>query len=133
MPKKISEDQRDIFSKKTIVHLATLMPDGSPQSSPVWVDLDGDRIVINSAKGRVKDKNMRRDPRVALSIIDPDNPFRILMIRGRVTEITSRGADEHIDRMAKKYLDVDKYPFAQPGEERVLYYIETDSVATLGG
>ena len=123
---------RDIFSKKAFVHLSTLMPDGSPQASPVWIDLDGDRIVVNSAAGRVKDKNMRRDPRVAISVVDPENPYRAVMIRGQVVEITSDGAEDHIDSMAKKYMGQDKYPFRQPGEKRVLYYIEVEKLSTMG-
>lgn len=129
---QIPESFRDILEKKSFVHLATLMPDGSPQVSPVWVELEGDRIVVNSAKGRVKDRNIRADPRVALSATDPDNPYRSLMIRGRVVEITEDGADAHIDKLAKKYLDVDEYPFRRPGEIRVKYYIEPEHVATMG-
>src|SRR5437879_4441718 len=97
------------------------MPDGRPQVTPVWFDFDGTNLIVNSAKGRQKDRNMRRDPRVSLAIIDPDNPYRYLEIRGRVSEITEKGAGEHIDKMAKKYLGADKYPYAQPGEVRVLY------------
>jgi PPOX class probable F420-dependent enzyme len=108
------------------------MSDGSPQASAVWVDTDGSSIVVNSAEGRLKDRNMRRDPRVAISVTDPDNPYRSLMIRGRVVKITNDGADEHINRMAKKYMGVDKYPFRQPGEVRVLYYIEPERVAVMG-
>lgn len=129
---ELPEAYRDIFHKRAFGHLATRMPDGSPQTSPVWVELQGDRIVVNSAKGRIKDKNMRADPRVAMSITDPENPYRSLMIRGRVMKITEEGADKHIDRMAKKYLDKDRYPFRAPGEVRVLYYIEPAKVATMG-
>lgn len=131
MTQKLSQKHRDIFSKKAFVHLATCMPDGSPQVSPVWVDLDGDRIVVNSAKGRVKDRNMRADSRVALSITDPDNPYRSIAIRGKVVEITEEGADAHIDKMAKKYLGRDKYPNRAPDEVRVLYYIEPERVAAM--
>ena len=131
MAKKLPEKWKDILSKKAFVHLATRMPDGSPQVTPVWVDIDGGRIVINSAKGRVKDRNMRRDPRVGLSVTDPDDPYRALMIRGRVVKITEEGADDHIDKMAKKYLGQDKYPNRRPDEERVLYYIEPERVATM--
>jgi PPOX class probable F420-dependent enzyme len=124
---------RDIFAKRSFVHLATLMPDGSPQVSPVWVDVDGDQVVINSAQGRMKDENMRRDPRVALSVTDPDNPYRSVMMRGRVVDITTEGADEHIDRMAKKSLDQDKYPFRGKDEVRVIYRIEVDKISIMGG
>ena len=129
---KIPEAFQDILDKKTLVHLATTGRDGSPQVSPVWVDRDGDTIIINSAKGRVKDRNMRSHAQVALSATDPDNPYRALMIQGRVVKITEDGADAHIDKMAKKYLGQDKYPFRSPTEVRVKYYIEPLKVATMG-
>jgi PPOX class probable F420-dependent enzyme len=129
---KIPEAFQDILDKKTLVHLATTGKDGSPQVSPVWVDREGDTIIINSAKGRVKDRNMRSHARVALSATDPDNPYRALMIQGRVVKITEDGADAHIDKMAKKYLGQDKYPFRSPTEVRVKYYIEPLKVATMG-
>jgi PPOX class probable F420-dependent enzyme len=117
---------------KAYASLGTLMRDGSAQVTPVWFDTEGDSIRINSAKGRVKDRNMRRDPRVALAIIDPSNPYRYLQIRGRVERITEEGADPHIDRLAKKYLGADTYPFSQPGEVRVIYVIRPESVTTMG-
>jgi PPOX class probable F420-dependent enzyme len=132
MTQKLSEEQREIFSKKTFAHLATRMKDGSPQVSPVWVDTEGDHIVVNSAKGRLKDRNMRADPRVALSVTDPDDPYSAIMIRGRVVKITEEGADAHIDKMAKKYLGQDQYPYRTSDEVRVLYYIEPERVGTMG-
>lgn len=123
---------RDILDKKTFVHLATRMKDGSPQVSAVWAEREGDQIVINSAKGRLKDRNIRADERVALSATDPDNPYASFMIRGKVVKITEDGADEHIDKLAKKYLDKDKYPFRSPDEVRVKYYIEPIKVASMG-
>ena len=108
------------------------MPDGSPQVTPVWVDYDGKHVLVNSAEGRRKDKNLRRDGRVALAIMDPENPYRYLQIRGRVAEITNEGASQHIDKMAQKYLGKDKYPYAQPGEVRVLYKIEPEQTQTMG-
>jgi PPOX class probable F420-dependent enzyme len=122
----------DLFQKKAFGAFTTLMPDGSPQTTPVWVDYQGDRIWVNSALGRQKDKNVRRDPRVAITVIDPDNPYRYVEVRGRVREITQSGADEHIDKMAKKYLEQDKYPFRQPNEERVLYKIEVEKAHAMG-
>lgn len=113
----------DLFEKKAFAQLATLMADGSPQVSPVWVDYVDDYILINSAQGRLKDKNIERDPRVAVAIQDPDNPYRKLLIRGRVVEIAIEGADAHIDKMAKKYLGVESYPNRRPGEVRVIYKI----------
>lgn len=124
MTQIIPDHYLDLFEKRAFAHLATLMPDGQPQVTPVWCDFDGHYVLINSARGRQKDRNMRRDPRVTLCIQDPDNPYRYLEIRGRVVEITEQGADAHIDRLAKKYLGVERYPYRQPGEVRVLYKIE---------
>ena len=122
----------DLFQKKAFAGFTTLMPDGSPQTTPVWVDYQNGQVWVNSALGRQKDKNVRRDPRVALSIADPDNPYRYVEVRGKVREITEAGASEHIDRMAKKYLGQDKYPFAAPGEKRVLYKIAVEKTTSYG-
>jgi PPOX class probable F420-dependent enzyme len=132
MADKIPEPFKDLFAKVAYANLATVMPDGSPQVTPVWFDYDGDCLRINSAKGRVKDKNMRRDKRVALSIQDPDNAYRYLAVLGKVEEITEEGADAHIDSLAKKYLGKDKYPFRGPGEVRVIYKIRPEKVSTMG-
>ena len=132
MAKELSEELVELLAKRTFVHLATRMDDGSPQVSPVWVDVDRDCILVNSAKGRLKDRNMRSDPRVALSVTDPENPYLGMMVRGRVVEITEDGADDHIDKMASKYLGKDRYPFRGPGEVRVKYYIEPDRIARIG-
>jgi PPOX class probable F420-dependent enzyme len=132
MSEAIPEKYRDLFNKRAFASLATNMPDGHPQVTPVWVDLDGDHVIVNSAKGRQKDRNLRRDPRVSLAIIDPENPYRYLEIRGRVSEITEDGADAHIDKMAKKYLGVDKYPYRQPGEVRVMYRIQPEHTSMMG-
>ena len=132
MPEVIPEQYRDLFNKKAFASLTTIMPDGSPQTTPVWCDSDGQHVIFNSAKGRQKDRNVRRDPRVAMAIIDPDNPYRYLEIRGKVVEITEQGADAHIDKMAKKYLGKDKYPFGQPGEVRVVYKIRPEHTTTMG-
>ena len=122
----LSDDAREIFAKKAFVHVGTLMPDGSPQVSPVWAELDGDRIVFNTAEGRVKPNNLRRDPRIALSVIDPDDDYHSVLIRGKVVEITEEGADEHVNLMAKKYMGVDEYPFRQPDEVRLRVIVEPD-------
>jgi len=132
MADKIPEPFKDLFAKVAYANLATVMPDGSPQVTPVWFDYDGDCLRINSAKGRVKDKNIRRDKRVALSIQDPDNAYRYLAVRGNVEEITENGADAHIDSLAKKYLGKDKYPFRGPGEVRVIYKIRPEKISTMG-
>ena len=128
----IPDQYKDLLEKKAFAHLGTLMKDGSPQVTPVWFDHDGTHIRINTAKGRWKDKNMRNRPQVALSILDPDNPYRYMQIRGKVVDVTENGADAHIDSLAKKYLDQDKYPFRQPGEARVIYKISVERVTTMG-
>ncbi len=128
----IPQEYADLLQKKAFAHLGTIMKDGSPQVTPIWFDYDGTHIRINSAKGRWKDKNMRARPRVALEIHDPDNPYRFLQIRGRVTAITEEGADAHIDALTKKYLDQDSYPNRQPGEVRVIYTIEVERTSAMG-
>jgi PPOX class probable F420-dependent enzyme len=132
MATQVPDKYADLFQKKAFANLGTLMRDGSPQVTPVWVDYDGKHLRINSALGRVKDKNIRRDPRVSLSIQDPDNPYRYLEVRGKVVEITQKGADEHINSLSQKYLGKPEYPYRQPGEVRVLYKIEPEKVSTMG-
>ena len=122
----IPDSHLDLFKKKAFAHLATLMPSGQPQVTPVWIDYDGHYVRFNTAEGRQKDKNLQRDGRVALSIMDPDNPYRYLEVRGRVADRTRTGADQHIDALAKKYLGQDKYPYRQPGEVRVIYKVEPE-------
>jgi PPOX class probable F420-dependent enzyme len=102
------------------------MPSGSPQVTPVWVDYDGRHVIINTAEGRQKDKNLQRDGRVALSIMDPENPYRYLEVRGHIEQRTLDGADQRIDAMARKYLGQEKYPYRQPGEVRVIYKVAAD-------
>jgi PPOX class probable F420-dependent enzyme len=118
--------------KKAFANLATLMPDGSPQVTPVWLDYAGGAIRINTAKGRVKARNLKVGSPVALAIMDPDEPYRYLQVRGRVRRVVEEGADAHIDALAKKYLGKDKYPFRQPGEIRVIYEIEPKSASGMG-
>jgi PPOX class probable F420-dependent enzyme len=121
-----------VTQKKAFAALATLMRDGSPQVTPVWLDYRGGMIRVNTAKGRVKARNLRPGARVALSIMDPDNPYRYIQIRGRVATAREDGADAHIDGLAKKYLGKDKYPFRRPGEQRIMYEIEPVSVSGNG-
>ena len=128
----IPTSHADILDKKSFAHIATLMPDGTPQVTAVWVDVQDGKVWINSAKGRLKDKNIERDRHVALSATDPENPYRSISIRGKVVEIRTEGADAHIDKMAKKYMGQDKYPFRKPGEERVIYVIEPEKVSVMG-
>jgi PPOX class probable F420-dependent enzyme len=128
MAASIPATHTDLFKKRAFANVATLNADGTPQVTPVWVDWDGTRVLINTARGRIKDRNLRRNPQVALSIADPDNPYRYLGIQGRVAAITEEGADAHIDKMAKKYLDKDTYPFRAAGEVRVIVAIEPEKV-----
>jgi PPOX class probable F420-dependent enzyme len=123
---KIPEKLQDLLAdeKKAFVYLATLMNDGTPQVTPIWFNTDGEYILINSAAGSIKDKNMRARANVALCITDPADPYRYLQIHGEVIEITTEGADDHIDALAFKYLGKDKYPFRQPEEQRVTYKIK---------
>lgn len=118
--------------KKAFANLATVMPDGSPQVTPVWFDYKGGLVRVNSAKGRVKSRNMSEGARVAVAIVDPENPYRYIQIRGRVARVTEQGASEHIDSLSKKYLGKDKYPFGQPGEVRVTFEIEPTSTQVMG-
>lgn len=132
MAELIPEKYLDLLKKPAFANLGTLMRDGSPQVTPVWVDYDGKHVRVNSALGRVKDKNMRRDPRVSVSIQDPENPYRYLEIRGKVVEITQSGADDHINKLTQKYLGKPEYPYRQPGEVRVVYKIEPQKVSSMG-
>jgi PPOX class probable F420-dependent enzyme len=128
----IPETYRDLFEKKAFAHLATVSAAGAPQSTPVWVDFDGTHVRFNTARGRIKDKNLTANPRVALSILDPENPYRYIQVRGRVAEMTEQGADAHIDALAKKYLGQDTYPFRRPGEVRMVVKITPERVQTMG-
>jgi PPOX class probable F420-dependent enzyme len=114
-----------LFQKKTFAHLATLMPDGTPHVTSVWVDYDGQYIIINSARGRLKDRNMEKRRNVAIEITDPDNSDRYLLVRGPVVEITEEGADAHLDKLAQRYFNKDTYPPSMrfEGEVRCLYKI----------
>ena len=131
MPATLSENVKKLFLEPNFAHLATIMPDGSPQVTPVWVEMEGDRIVVNTAEGRIKPRNVRRDPRVAISIVRQENPYQAAYIRGRVVELRHEGADESIDRLAKKYIGQDRYPWRQPGEQRLILVIEPERVATM--
>jgi PPOX class probable F420-dependent enzyme len=126
--KPIPKEAKHLLKDKTFAHVATLMPDGSPQVSPIWIDMEGDQVVFNTAEGRLKPINLRHDPRVAVSMTDPENPYEHLLIRGRVTELTHEGADAHIDALASRYLGVDKYPWAEPNEQRVIVKLDPSKV-----
>jgi PPOX class probable F420-dependent enzyme len=123
----IPQEYLDLFKKPAFAHLATLMPDGSPQVTPVWVDYDGKFILVNTARGRQKDRNMKRDARVAIEIMDPDNPYRYIQVRGKVADITIEGANQHIDKLSKKYTGNEHYQNHRPGEVRVIYKIKPEN------
>jgi PPOX class probable F420-dependent enzyme len=128
----IPESHQDLFRKKAFAHLATVMPGGHPQVTPVWVDYDGTYILVNSARGRQKDRNMRRQTKVGLDIMDPDNPYRYLGILGTVVEVTEEGAEQHIDKLAHKYTGAERYANHRPDQPRVIYKIVPDRVWTMG-
>lgn len=128
MSTEIPDAYRELLTGPVYVQLATHMPDGTIQVNPVWCSFDGERIWINSAKGRVKDRNIRANPAVTVFAGDPENPYRWLEVRGVVNEITETGADEHVDDLAELYLNRRPYPFRQQGEERVIYKIRPQRV-----
>jgi len=129
---QLSNLAKKLIDGRNFGFLATLMPDGSPQITPVWIDREGDIILVNTTVGRVKHKNITRDPRVALAIIDHENPYTMVSIRGRVVEITTEGAEEHIDKLAKKYLGLEKYPWKRKGETRIILKINPEKIAEVG-
>ena len=120
---------RKLFEDKNFVFLSSLMKDGSPHVTPTWTDIENGNILINTAIGRIKQKNISRDPRVALAISDQNNPYDMVTIRGKVIEqISGDAAEEHIDKLAKKYIGKDKYPGRSPGEKRVLLKIKPEKI-----
>lgn len=128
--KQLSKDILPLFTDKNLVYVATLMEDGSPQITPTWVDVDESQntILVNTAKGRVKQKNLARDPRIAVAVVDRNNPYNVATIRGKVVEQATEGADAHIDKLAKKYLGLDSYPFRNPSEQRVILKIKPEKI-----
>ena len=136
MPKadKLSSGAVKLLQEKQIAQLATTMKDGSPQVTPVWVDVepDGGHILVNTAEGRVKSRNTERDPRVAVSVVDAQNPYRLAVVRGRIVERRHEGADQHIDKLAQKYLGQETYPWRNPQEQRVILRIKPEHVIEQG-
>jgi PPOX class probable F420-dependent enzyme len=130
LPAKLNAKAIKLIEGKNFAFLATIMPDGAPQASPVWIDHDGDMILVNTAMGRQKQKNTAREPRVAISVADQNNMYDKIVIRGRVKSQTLEGADAHIDKLAKKYIGKDSYPWRQPGEKRIILRIEPTHVTT---
>ncbi len=128
----IPASHADLLEKRGFAHLASLGRDGEPQSHPVWYFWENDELLISTTKDRQKYENVQRDARVAVSILDPDNPYRYLEVRGRVVEIDDDPQKEFIDRLAQKYLDADEYPHKQPQAERVIIHIDPQHANTMG-
>ena len=124
---------RELIEEPNFCFVATLRADGTPHVTPVWVDHDGDTIFLNTAKGRAWPANLERDPRVTLTIPNRDNQYEYVSIRGHLDAFVEEGADAHIDKLAKKYLGQDTYPYRQPGEERIIVRIAPDGVRYFGG
>ena len=121
---KLSDKAKKLIDGKNFANVATLMPDGSPQVTPVWIDRDGDTIILNGTRSRQRTRNLKRDPRVAICIYDQNNPYSNVAIRGRVVGITETGAEDHIDKMHMKYHGTPKYPYHNPKDPRVLLRVE---------
>ncbi len=131
---KLSPGGVKLLQEPQLAHFATVMSDGSPQVTPVWVDVepDGSHVPVNTAEGRVKTRNVDRDPRVAVSVADKANDFRYVLVRGTVVERRFEGADAHIDKLAKKYMGADSYPFRCEGEQRVIVRVRPEHVSSSG-
>lgn len=121
---ELSEKAVGLLKGKNFANVATTRRDGSPQVSPIWVDFDGTHIILNSEEKRAKVKNLRRDPRVSVSVFDQGNPYSYVQIQGRVVELTPEGGAEGIDKMAQKYLGQEKYPYNKPDDVRIVIKIE---------
>ncbi len=132
MPDTLDGRKRELLEAPNFCNVATILRDGTPHVVPTWVDVEGDQIWLNSAEGRLWPKNIRRDPRVTLTILDQENPYEFVSIRGRLVEDTHDGADEHIDKLAKKYMGVDTYPLRKEGEQRVIFKIQPERVIHYG-
>ncbi|MGH9088971.1 MAG: PPOX class F420-dependent oxidoreductase [Acidimicrobiales bacterium] len=128
MPDTLTAKARALIDRPVLASLGTVAGDGSPQVTPLWIEVDGDDLLVNTARGRVKARNIERDHRVALSVLDPEDPYNVVVVRGTVSEVTTDGADEHIDHLAKKYLGLDSYPMRREGEVRIKIRIRTDHI-----
>lgn len=129
---RIPAEAMYLLEGKHFANVATLNPDGSPQVTPVWIGHEGDTVLINTTKDRIKHRNLSADPRVSISVFDSENPYKALLIQGRVMEMTEEGADDHINALSKRYLDEDVYPFSQPGEVRIRVLIHPEKVSLTG-
>ena len=130
MPLKLNDHAMKLIEGKNFAFLGTIMPNGSPQVTPVWIDHEGEIILVNTSMGRVKQKNVARDPRVAVTVADQNNMYDKIVIRGHVISQILEGADAHIDKLAKKYIGKDKYPSRAPDEKRVILKIEPNHIST---
>lgn len=129
----IPAEFQDLFQTDAFAHFATVLPDGTPHVTPVWVDYDGEHVLVNTARGRQKERNVRHNPKVGLSVTDPENPYRFVQIRGEVETVTEEGAVEHINELAKRYMGVEEYPnLGEEQGERVKIEIRPDRVITGG-
>jgi PPOX class probable F420-dependent enzyme len=126
---RLSDGALALIERPVLGHLATEGSDGRPHATPVWIDHDEGDLLVNSAEGRVKTRDMRRSPYVAVSVVAPDDPYLVVAFRGTVVDITTEGADEHIDALAKKYLGLDAYPNRKPGEVRLKIRIRPERIA----
>lgn len=127
MTTQLTNKAKALVNRPVLANIATVDAEGRPQLTPVWIDLDGDDLVFNTAKGRAKAANLTKNPQVAVSVVDPDDPFNVVVVRGTV-EPTEEGADAHIDSLAKKYMGLDTYPMRRPGEIRIKYVVKADKV-----
>ncbi|MGQ0795694.1 MAG: PPOX class F420-dependent oxidoreductase [Nitrosopumilaceae archaeon] len=129
--RELTDSAIGLFKGKNFAFIASLMKDGSPQLTPVWIDYDGQFLLVNTAEGRTKQKNFTRDPRVAIYVVDQNNTYNMVSVRGKVVDQTTNGADDHIDKLAKRYLGADKYPFRTPDEKRIILKIIPEKVFQL--
>jgi PPOX class probable F420-dependent enzyme len=132
MTSTLSAKAKALVDRPILANVATVDAEGRPQLTPVWIDRDGDDLIFNTAKGRAKEANLGRNPHAAVSVVDPDDPYNVVVVRGTV-EATEEGADAHIDSLAKKYLGLDTYPMRQDGEVRIIYRVRTDKVVMQSG
>jgi PPOX class probable F420-dependent enzyme len=125
---QITEPVAKLLEGRNLAFVATLMKDGWPQITPTWVDIEDGKILVNTAEGRLKQRNISRDDRIAISVVDQNNPYHMVTVRGRVVKQTNEGADEHVDKLAKKYLGVEKYPLRSPNEKRIIIKIKPERI-----
>ncbi|MGI9556685.1 MAG: PPOX class F420-dependent oxidoreductase [Solirubrobacterales bacterium] len=128
MTDAIPDQARHLFTEPNLGFVSTLRPDGSPHTTAIWVDLEGAAPVLNTLQGRVKHRNLQRDPRIAIAVADRDNPYESISVNGTVTEMTSEGAAEHLDRLAQKYLSEERYPYSEPGDVRLILRVGLERV-----